>query len=292
MNKATKTILLLVLAAILGGGVGTLAKIGLREFPPIPFTFLRFLMTLIVLLPIFLYQRNKFKFQSFKKLFWILLFGAGNIFMFIYGVRLTTASSSQVVYAFSPLIAGILSYILFKEKLGPKRFWGIIVGFVGTLVVVLYPVVFGNSVINGSIAGNLLVLIAVTSHSAYSVLSKEKLKEFSPLYLTTYSALFTFILSLILLPFNLTGISWTIPSTGAILSVVYAGALGTAAYFFIYQYAIKQSSGVTATMVLYLQPIFGFFWAATLLGERLTAGLIIGTILAFTGVFLAVGQKN
>jgi drug/metabolite transporter (DMT)-like permease len=292
MNKSYKTIFLLVLTAILGGGVGAMAKISLREIPPIPFTFFRFLTTTIVLLPLFYLQKQRFSLQNFKKLFWVLLFGAGNIFVFIFGLRLTTASSSQVVYAFSPIIAGLLTYFLFGERLGKRRFWGIIIGFIGTLIVVLYPVISGQSSINGTIAGNLLVLLAVISHSIYSVLSKEKQKEFSPIEVTTYSIIFTLLISSIILPFNMSGYNWVVPSTGAILSILYAGVLGTAAYFLIFQYSIKQSSAVTATMVLYLQPIFGFVWAMALLGERLNIGLIIGTILAFAGVYLATTRDR
>jgi len=292
VNKTIKnnSFFLILLAAILGSGVGVLAKIGLREIQPITFTFLRFVAALIILIPFFYSQRQKLSISDFKKLFLVSLFGAGNIFIFIYGIRLTNASASQVIYTLSPLITGILSYFFFGEKLGSRKIWGVIIGFIGTLFVVLLPVLTGRSGINGSIGGNLLILLAVCSHSFYSMLSKEKQKEFSPITMTMYFVITTFLISAILLPFSHPAL-FQLPSAGAILSVLYAGLLGTGGFYLIYQYAIKHSSAVVASTVLYLEPIFTFIWAAGLLGEKLTVGLIIGTALVFVGVYLA-STKN
>lgn len=291
MNNKYKSFFLILLTAILGGGVAVVAKVGLREISPLSFTAWRFLFAIIVLLPFFFLQKENFSLASFKKLFWVLLFGAGNILIFIFGIRLTTASSSQVIYTFSPLFAGILSYFILGEKLGSRKIWGILVGFAGTLLVVLLPIISGSSKITSSVTGNLLILLAVFSHALYSVLSKPKHDEFSPLLITTYSAIFTFILTLILLPFE-PNLTLHLPSSLAILSILYAGIFGTALFYLLYQYAIKHSSPTTATMVLYLEPIFTFVWAAGLLGEKITIGLVAGTLFVFVGVFLVAVSRD
>lgn len=289
--KNYKIFLLIIITSVIGAGVGTLSKIGLRDISPIYFTFWRFFVALIVLLPIFL-KNQRITLADFKALFWVSLFAAGNIFLFVFGIRATTASSSQIIYSFSPLMVGILSYLLFSERLKKRKFYGIVIGFVGTLVVILYPVFAGTSSINGSVSGNLLVLLAVISHSIYSVLSKKLHRKYHPITLTTYSAIFTFLLSIILLPTDHASFGFHIFSPAAIFSIVYAGAFGTAAYYLAYQYIIKHSTAVSASTVLYLQPIFAFIWAAALLGERLTYGLAIGAILSLIGIFLTTGDRK
>jgi len=289
--KQLKSFFLILFVALLGSGVGVLAKVGLKEISPLSFTFWRFLSALAILLPIFYFQKNRLKFNSFKKLFWVLLFAAGNIFIFIFGIQLTTASSSQIIYTFSPLIAGILSFFVLGEKLGARKIIGVILGFLGTLLIVLLPVLTGSSTINGSLLGNLLILLAVTSHSIYTVLSKNIQKEFSPIVITTYSALFTLLISLIFLPLD-TSSFFQMPSAGGIFSILYSGIAGTALFYLLYQYAIKNTSPMVASTVLYLQPIFTFIWAIALLGEKITAGLIIGMCFVFSGVFLATVSKS
>lgn len=292
MNKKQyNSFLLVLLIAILGGGVAVLAKVGLKEMSPLSFTFWRFLSALAILLPIFYIQKHRLSLDVFKKLFWVLLFAAGNIFIFIFGIRLTTASSSQVIYTFSPLIAGILSYFILGEKIGAKKIAGVILGLIGTLLIILLPVISGSSPINGNVFGNLLILLAVFSHSIYTVLSKDKQKEFSPLVITTYSILFTLLLSLVFLPLD-AGSFLKMPSAGGILSILYAGIAGTALFYLLYQYTIKNSSPLVASMVLYLEPIFTFIWASVLLGEKITIALIVGMIFVFLGVFLASTTKS
>ena len=82
----------------------------------------------------------------------------------------------------------------------------------------------------------------------------------------------------------------TLPS---LLGLLYIAIFGTAVYYLIYQYAIKKSSPVTATLTFYLSPIAGYLWAAVLLGEKLTSGLVFGAMLALIGVYFVTipGKK-
>ena len=286
-----KIFLLIVLIAALGGGNGVLAKVGLREISPLNFTFWRFLSALIFLLPIFFIQKQKFTFLAFKKLFWILLFAAGNIIIFIFAIRLTTASASQILYTFSPLLAGILSYLLLGDKLGTKKILGVLIGFIGTIVIILLPVITGDSSLNGSLAGNLLILLAVLSHSIYTVLSKDKQKDFTPVGITTYSAVFTLIFSAILIPLDHGSFDLTL-SNSVLFSVLYSGIAATALFYLLYQYVIKISSPLAASTVLYVEPIFTIIWAVIVLSEKITTGLLFGMILVILGVYLATGQRK
>ena len=284
------TFLLVLLAAILGSGVAVLAKVGLKEIAPLNFTFWRFLSALAVLLPILYLQKKRLTFAKFKKLFWILLFGAGNILIFIFGIRFTTASAAQVIYTFAPLFAGALSYFILGEKLGVRKSLGVILGFIGTLLIILLPAISGSSTINGNTIGNLLILLAVFSHSLYTVLSKSKQKEFLPIEITTYSVAFTLVLSMILMLIR--SDSFGLPTANAVFPILYSGIVGTALFFLLYQYIIKNSSPLVASMVLYLEPIFTFVWAILLLSEKITAGLIAGMFLVFIGVYLASTAKK
>lgn len=288
--KQYKTFLLILLIAALGGGVPVFIKSGISEIPPLNFIFWRFLAALLVLLPILYIQKRKLLFTSFKKLFSVLLFGAGNIFIFVFGVKLTTASVAQMIYTFAPLLAGILSYFMLGEKIGTKKIIGVVLGFLGTLFIILLPVITGDSHIGGAFVGNLLVLCAVISHSIYTVLSKTKQKEFSPIEITASSAVFITLLSLLLIPAS--GGRLALPPAHSLFPILYTSVAGTAIFFLVYQYIIKISSPLVASTVLYLQSVFTFIWAILLLDEKITMGLIAGMVLVFVGVYIASTQKQ
>lgn len=286
-SKSYKAIVLILLAALVGGGVGAFTKISLKEIPPLSFTLLRFISATFVLLP-FVIKKKEFHFKNLKKIVLISLLATANVMLFIFGVGRTTATIAQMLYAGVPLIAGIFSYLLLKEKIYPKKLLGILIGFVGVLIIVLLPVLGQRVAFNGDLLGNLIILVAVCSFALYSVLSKQFQKEYSPLELTIFFVLTTTAIQLLLAPLDLKQNQnwWVSLSAEAIFGVVYAGILGTGIYYLIYQHAIKNTTPIIASMILYLQPIFAFLWASVLLGERITPEFIMGAILAFVGVAL------
>jgi len=288
--KQYNSFLLIILIAALGGGVPVFIKSGLQEISPLNFTFWRFASALLLLLPILYLQKHKLSFVSFKKLFWVLLFGAGNILIFIFGIKLTTASVAQVIYTFTPLLAGILSYFILGDRIGAKKIIGVALGFVGTLLIILLPVIAGGSHIGGVLVGNLLIFAAVSSHSVYTVLSKNKQKEFSPIEITVYTAIFTLFLSALLIPTEGSGLIF--PPTAALFSILYTGIAGTALFYLLYQQVIKIASPLVASTVLYLQSSFTIIWAIFLLDEKITFGLVSGMILVFVGVYIASAQTR
>ena len=265
--KQNKALILIFIAAISASGIGVLSKISLREISPLPFTMIRFALGLLVLLPFFL-KSEKFSLAKFKKVFPISLLGTANVTLFVIGIRWTTASAGQMLYTFAPLLAGIISYFLLKERFNKQKVFGILIGFLGALTIILLPVFSGHSSINGGIAGNLVIFAAVVSFSFYSVLSKKLQKDYSPLFLTVSLALTTLIVQILLLPISYHEImSLHSLSINAIIGCLYVGIFGTGIYYLVVQKAIKEATPVIASMVLYLQPIFTIFLAIIMLNE-------------------------
>lgn len=293
-NSNYKSLFLIILAAFVGGAIPVYAKIALTQFPVISFTFVRFFLAALILLPVLLLQKKSINFKSFKKIAPIALLGSGNVVLFAIGVRYTTASASQMLYTMAPLLVGILSYFLIKDKIGLKKIIGIIVGFLGSLLIILLPVITGNNSLNGGTVGNLIVFAAVCSFSLYSVFSKNLQKNFSSTEITFWFAATTLLAMTILLPFDLIGHSaWVGNVSGkALFGAIYVGVLGTGIFYLLHQMAIKNSTPVIASTISYLQPAFTIIWAFGLLNEKLSLGFIIGGILAFIGVGLVTMSRN
>jgi len=286
-SKTYRAIILILIATVIGGGAGVFAKISLKEIPPITFTLLRFLLAIGILLP-FILRENWFRFGNLKQVVLVSLLATANVTIFVFGIGRTTATISQMLYAGVPLIAGIFSYYLLQERLNSRKILGILIGFIGVLVIVLLPVIGEKTVFNGDLLGNLIIFTAVFSFALYSVFSKQFQQDYSPLQLTIFFVLTTTIVQLLLIPFELKESTnwWSTVSPLAIFGLLYVGVLGTGVYYLIYQYAIKVATPVMASMILYLQPISAFAWASLLLDEKITPEFIVGAILAFIGVAL------
>lgn len=290
--KQYEVLLILTIAAALGAGVGTFSKIGLQSLTPISFTFLRFVFAVAILAPLVIFREKKIKFIKLNYLIFVSLLATANVVLFIFGIKYTTATISQTLYAAVPLISAIFTFLIMKERLGTRKEIGLLIGFLGVVTIIFLPNIGKASPFNGTILGNLLILLAVTSVSLYFVLSKNLQKDYSPIFLTASVAVTTLFVQLFLLflqPENLTSLMNT-TMTGW-LSVLYSGVLGTGIYYALYQYAIKKASPMIASMTFYIQPVFGFLWAAVLLGERITAGFLVGASLALLGVYLVTNSK-
>src|SRR3989344_5509666 len=112
MTDKTKAILAIVVGSIIGGAVSSVTKIGLVKIPPFNFSFIRFFLASILMLPFFLKVKVKFD-KSFSSLILLSLLPTANVALFVLGVKTTTASISQMLYAGTPILAGVFWFFFF-----------------------------------------------------------------------------------------------------------------------------------------------------------------------------------
>lgn len=275
---------LILAAAILGGGAGVFGKIALAEIPPFSFTFLRFLIASIFLIPFSIKYLPTFKRKDYKIILLSLLASA-NVILFAFGIKRTTANISQMIYTAVPIISALLSFYYLKERFGVKKIIAIAVGFAGTIIVVLLPLISHND--RGStIGGNLIIVLAMLSISLYWVLSKKFQAQYSPLEINNYFIFTTTVLLFFLSFFDLFKEPgwWQGISAGAYWSLIFVAIFSTAVCYLLSQIIIKKATPVMASMVLYVQPFTTFIWAYYFLSEKLSGLFLIGAALSLLGV--------
>jgi len=275
---------LIISAATLGGGAGVFGKIALAEIPPFSFTFLRFLIASIFLIPFSLKYLPTFKRKDYKIILLSLLASA-NVVLFAFGIKHTTANISQMIYTAVPIVSALLSFYYLKERFGVGKIIGIVVGFVGTVIVVLLPLISNNN--GGStLGGNLMIAIAMLSISLYWVLSKKFHSQYSSLEINNYFIFTTTVLLFFLSIFDLLRQPtwWHGVSINAYLALIFVAILSTAIYYLISQIIVKKATPVMASMVLYVQPFTTFIWSYYFLSEKLSVLFLIGVFLSLLGV--------
>jgi len=129
-------LIIVIFAGILTGGTSVYVKLGLREIPPFTFTFIRFFLALVFFIPLILKTKFKINKDSLP-VFLVSLLSTLNIILFSFGIRLTSASLGQLIYALVPILSVIISHYLLKEKITWKKILGILLGFAGMGVIII-----------------------------------------------------------------------------------------------------------------------------------------------------------
>lgn len=281
--KKLHTIGLFIVLSVLAGSTGVFAKIALRDIPSLSFSFLRFFTALIVLFPFSIKHLPTFN-KKDKNIILISLLASLNIILFSFGIKYTTASMSQVIYSAVPIMTAVFSFYIIKEKFGFSKISGIIIGFIGTMSVVLLPLISSKS--GGTIFGNIIITIAMISISVYWVFSKRIQEKYSTIKINNY---FIFVTTIILALLSISDFFlhpkwWRGVSSDSYIALLFIAIFGTAICYLLNQILIKKTSPVISAMSAYVQPLVAFLLAYQFLSERLTTGFIIGTGISLIGI--------
>ena len=113
------------------------AKYLSSTLPVLQITWSRYFFTVVIVLPVMLiFFRKNFKWTEVPKLQLIrgLLLFCANI-LFFYSISVISLAKALTLAFIAPLIVTILSPILLNEKVGFRRWAAVIVGFIGSLIV-------------------------------------------------------------------------------------------------------------------------------------------------------------
>lgn len=269
-------IALLLLVNLGWGGNFVAVKVGLAEMGPLFLSAFRFAILLVILLPWL-----RIKPGQMKGIFWIALAGGPLHFGAIFtGLQMIGGAASAAMLAQLGVPCTILLAMIFlRERVGPWRLLGMVLAFAGVAVMSFDPAVFEH--LDG-------VAVMILSQLAYGVASilMRRLKGVSVFELQAWIALvsapFLFAASFLFESGHaqqLQDLSWT--GIGAIAyTVVGASIIGHGGIYFLYQ---RHPVSVIAPYLL-LAPVFGVLGAVLVLGEVLTARMVIGGLIIFAGV--------
>ena len=132
-----KAIILNLLAWIMLPIMDGFAKYLSLTIPVLQITWSRYFFTVVIALPIMLiFFRKNFKWTEQPKLQFIrgLLLFCANI-LFFYSISVISLAKALTLAFIAPLIVTILSPIFLGERVGIRRWAAVIVGFIGSLIV-------------------------------------------------------------------------------------------------------------------------------------------------------------
>ena len=234
--------------------------------------------------------KEKIEKKDFPRIFAAAIFGVVlNQLTFFKGLSYTSPISASVIMLTAPILVLILSTVLLKERIELKKIIGIIIGLIGTSILILY----GKSVGNATNAnwGNFLVFVNASSYAIYLILVKKIASKYSPL--TFIKWIYTFGL-LFVLPFGLeefTEVNWNEIPTMIFFEIGYLVIFTTFFAYLINLSAIRYLKPTTLSVFIYLQPVFASIFAISLQKDELNMIKLISAFLIFVGVYLVTQKK-
>jgi len=252
------------------------------------------------MLPIVLVLKPKFP-KSKREILMLTITGllgsSVNLGLLFLGVDKTSVLDATIIGNSGPIFVVLGGILFLKEKVTKKERLGIIITFVGTLAIVVEPLLSGGVFNTKSLIGNSLIILSNISWVFYIVISKKELHHKVDTFLmTTYMFILGFFTTLPLALLQTKGLGnlMIIISTAPLkaqLCVWYMAVLSGSLAYYLYQEGQKKIEASEATLFGYLAPFFAAPLAIFWLKEKITLPFVIGAFIVFIGVFIAEYRK-
>lgn len=307
---------LLLISTLIWGVATPVIKYTLNYIPPFTFLFLRFLIATIIFFPYTVYEIQKVKIdrRDYLNFFLLGVFSQTSLALLFVGLDYTTAIDQTVIGILGSILLIVTGNYFYKEKISKRVKIGLVISTIGTILVVLEPILSGHHglKITERILGNGLSLIYNVSWVIFIVWSRMSMgdrskllkkdfsfihikpmhKIYSPTLITSISVLVGMItiapLSLLeTLGFIGSNQNFNLTSPNGIIGLLYMSVFSTVIAYTTHQKSIKYVKVSDAAFFGYLSPIFTLPVAYLLLGETPNIFVIIGAILILSGVFIA-----
>ena len=184
----------------------------------------------------------------------------------------------------TPVFAGIVAAVLVKAAPKGQQLVGIMVGFIGIVLISLGSSGGGST----ELRGVLMVLAATVCYGFAVNLASPLQAKYGPINIMT---VMLSLATIWVTPFGL----WTIAdnewSLGPIAAVLFLGAVGTGTAYWIMATLVGRVGGVRASFITYLIPVVSLTLGVILRNDSVTALAIVGAVITIGGAFLASRAK-
>lgn len=283
---------LLILLAALWGGSFIFMRVASPAFGPLPTGVLRAGIAAIALLAYLTLTKTPLDFAThWRKYLVVGFFNTAVPFAGICWAELhISASAAAILNATSPLFGGLVGYFWLKDALGARKVVGLLISFVGVILLVGWGGVENSLEARLGVASMMVVSFSYGFSANYikaRVMTGEGAP--SPLALAAASQVIGTLILAPSLPF--TWPTQAIPSQawGCVVTL----ALFSTAFAWVLYFRLIRSIGPTrALAVTFIVPIFGMVWGALFLREVISIAEIASSAVILVGTGLAVSGNR
>jgi len=277
------------LLGLIWGSSYLFIRIGVAELKPVEVVFIRTTIAALGLGLVSYLRRIPFP-RDWPTLRSLGIIGLGNVvapFMLItWGEQTIQSGIAAVLQATAALFSLVVAHFAFEdERITPQKIVGLVVGFIGVVVLFSGELVEKNTEATG-ILGALAVVVASFCYATFTAMGRKVIQtKVEPI---TVAFVTMAVASIATAPIALLGELGFTPvagiSTRALASVVVLGLLNTFVAYLFYYSIVRELGASRASMVTYVIPPVGVALGALLLHEQVDITLLLGAGLIFSGI--------
>ncbi len=276
-------------AVIVWGASFIATKVALQDISPITIVWLRFLMGVIILGATVVLQKQ-FALPARKEWAYFALLGFLGITFHQWlqsnGLQTSEAGTTAWIVATTPVFMALLGWFLLRERLGWTKTSGILLAFMGVLVVVSRGNFASISIREFGAPGDVLILTSAVNWAVFSALSRRGLKSHHPslmmFYVMSFGWIFT---SLLFLTTNGLAETGNLTLNGW-MAVAFLGIFCSGLAYIAWYDALKALTTAQTGVFLYIEPLVAVIVAFFVLGESIRAASMAGGAIIILGVWL------
>jgi drug/metabolite transporter (DMT)-like permease len=260
-------------------------KIAVADIHPFVLVLFRVIFGLLGLLAVARWQRLSLP-RDRATLLKFAFMGVCNLvlpFLLItWGETRIDSSLAAILNGAQPLFVIVIAHFwLHDEKITLPRLAGLIVGFVGVVVLVARD--FGPQSLQGDVLGQLAVLAAVICYATALTFSRKYLRGTQPVLQSTMILIFSAAIMGVATPIVERPIQLpTLPITW--LALVWLGLLGLCVAYMLFFHLNNVWGPTRASLVTYIFPVVGVFLGIIFLKEVPDWNMVIGSGLVVAGI--------
>ena len=287
--------LLLTLTAFFWSGNMVVGRAIRGDVPPFSLAFWRWLIALLLTLPLALphlrRQWPQLK-RGWRPLLALGMLGVGGFNTFAYiGLQYTSATNAVLLNSFIPVATIALSWAFLGKWLHGVEWLGVATSLAGVIVIVARGELATLAALSLNL-GDLWLLAAVVVWALYTIGLRWRPADVDPMLML---AAFTVVGLVVLTPFY----AWEIAqgrlidvTPAALAGIAYTGTLPAFVGYVFYNRAVGEVGASKASLFIHLMPVFGTLLSAIFLGEIPQLYHYAGIALIFVGIYLTTALRR
>lgn len=272
---------LFLFLAVLWGSNWSFMKTGVSLVNPIALVFQRFLISAVVLFPVFLLLRKRIPKDraTLGRLVLLGLFNASNVFLMHAGLVLESSGIGSVLTYTQPLFVFCLAIPFLKEKVTAIKLSGVMLGFVGVVVL------FSGRISTLTLSFTPLIMILGAVFWAVAIVFYKKFLNHVDPFVANFFQLSVGVL--VLAALSLFTNSFSFPNDPAYPWIIlYVAIGGNVAGFSLWLYLLRQEEATSLSGSSFIIPVIALLFGWQLLGESISIQSMIGSALVLAGIYL------
>ncbi len=284
--------IILVIQLLLSGGNYIIANEATQSIPPPNLTFLRTIISGIVYLLYMLYAQLPFRYRGRDLALLIFLSFISvslNQFVFLYGMKYTTATEGALLYALTPIFVMLLSRTYLNERITLPKIAGTAMAITGVAMIVMSKgSVEGNGfrIELSHVKGDALILVAVMAWATFTTLGRKLVVRHGAINSTVFTALIGTVMFAPMGIWSSIGYKYSALSGGQWMEVLYL-SLGTSiAGYVLWYYALGKIEASKVAVFTNGQPVITAILAYVFLKQGIALPFALGALITIGGVII------